>query len=467
MVKFTSKIVVLLVILTFIFFGLNHVFKEFNHFEKSMQEYKSEKGNIELAVFGSSHAFNTYDIRRIETGLSLSSFNFGGAAQRLETTEVVLNEIINENNLKLIIVDIFPMSIDGVDSEGGKHLQLQTLDHLPLSFSKITQANKIFGKEYLPYALFPFLRNHSEWNTINGLRFSRHFRLISKNDFYKGYRGVSETFNDKIWDEFYNKFNSKANTNFIDLSEEQKSKIDKIINIAEKKKVPLIFVNAPSFVTDYDENYSKTTDYIKKYIKSKNIAFLDFDWMRKEGVINKKDFLDPNHLNPPGAIAVTDSLVNFIDKNYTFKGSKLGKTFEHNKLYHINNNFKKAEFHLNIKKEGIKSFALTQSASNTIEFIIENNIKEPVSIKLDIGLTKFQRLTKFYKDAMYVKDNRYFNWAELNDFNSFNLNGKRYNSVQFYYPFDYIENIKVFIGENSKNPILNENQIELQSQYGN
>lgn len=461
MVKFASKIVILLIILMFIFSGLNNVFKEFNHFEKTMQEYEAEKGNVELAVFGSSHAYHSYDIRRIETSLNLSSFNFGGAAQRLETTEVVLDKIINENDLKLIIVDIFSMSIDGLNSEGGKQLQLETLDHLPISISKIKQADNIFGREYVPYALFPFLRNHSEWDTIDGLRVSRDFRLISKNDFYKGYRGVSETFNDKIWDEFYEKFNSKSSIKFTNLSEEQKIKIDKIIDIVERKKIPLIFVNAPSYVTDYDENYSKTTTYIAEYLSSKNITFINFDWMRVQKLLNKKDFKDPNHLNPIGAIKVTDSLIRFIDANYSFSNSNLEREFKHNKLYHINNSFKDAKLNLNINNKEIKSLALTQSASNMLEFIIENELDEPIPIKLDIGLSESQLKNLYYKDIMYVKDNRYFNWAELSEFNSFSLNGKKYNSVQFYYPFDYIDNIKFFVGKDKKIKILDKSNIEL------
>jgi len=450
-----------MVILMFIFSGLNYIFKEFNHFEKTIEEYRPEKGNVELAIFGSSHAYHSYDVRRIEINLNLSSFNFGGAAQRLRTTEVVLNKVISENNLKLIIVDIFSMSIDGLNSEGGKQLQLETLDHLPISISKIKQANSIFGKEYLPYALFPFLRNHSEWDTIEALRVSRDFRLISKNDFYKGYRGVTQTFDDDTWDKFYKMFNSKGNIEFKELSKEQKIRIDKIIDIAERKKIPLIFVNAPSYVTDYDENYAKTTTYIEKYLSSKNITFINFDWMRVQNILNKKDFMDPNHLNPSGAIKVTDSLIRHIDKNYSFKDSNFKKEFKRNKLYHIGNDFKSVKFNVEVNNREIKSLALTQSASNMIEFIVENNLNESMPIKLDIGLTESQIKSLYYKDIMFVKDNRYFNWAELSEFNSFFLNGKKYNSVQFYYPFDYIENIKFFIGNNKDIKILDKNNIEL------
>lgn len=461
MIKFISKILIFAIILMFIFGGFNYVFKDFNHFEKAIEEYAPEKGNVELAVFGSSHAYHSYDVRRIEIDLNLNCFNFGGAAQRLETTEVVLNKIINENKLKLIIVDIFSMSIDGLNSEGGKQLQLQTLDHLPISFTKIKQTNKIFGTDYLPYALSPFLRDHSKWDTIDGLRVSRDYRLISSNDFYKGFRAVSITFGDKTWKEFYDKFSSKGDIKFEKLSDEQKLKIDKIIFLAKSNNIPIMFVNAPSYVTDYDRRYSKTTAYIKEYLESKKIPFVDFDLMRTQNLLNKKDFKDPNHLNTLGSTKVTDSLIRYIDANYSLKDLKSEKEFKHNKLYQINHNFKDAKINVNLNNKEIKSIALNQSASNTIELIMESDLKEALPIKLDIGLTKSQLKSLYYKDIMFMKENRYFNWAELSEFNSFSLNGKNYNSVQFYYPFDYIENIKVFTGSNDKNKILDKSNIEL------
>lgn len=466
MVKFASKIVVLLIILMFIFSGLNHVFKEFNHFEKTMQEYEAEKGNVELAVFGSSHAFHSYDVRLLEVKLDRNSFNFGGVAQRFKTTEVVMDKIIKENDLELIIVDIFSMSIDEINSEGAKQLQLQTLDYLPLSFNKIRQANSIFGRDYLPYALFPFFRNHSEWNTVDELRVNRKYKIENNSEYYKGFKTVNQSFNDKTWKEFLNKYTFREkHAESSKLTKNQKNQINRIIDLANNNNISILFTNTPSYITDFNLNYLKTTSYIEEYLNRRNIPFINFDSMRIQNILNQKDFKDPNHLNALGAIKVTDSLIKYLSKNYSFESLRRNKQkFVKNKFYQINTNFEKSIKFRNTDENNsfeIQKMALFKSSCNRIELIIKTNLNKNVPLKLDIGLTKSQIKTLYLKDKMFIKNEKYFNWGKLNEFNSFSYNGKNYKSIQFYFPFDYIKNIKVFLGKNANIKILDKSNIEL------
>jgi len=466
MKKFIFKVIIFLLILAFVFSGLNQVFKEFNFYEKTIKEYKDREENIDVAIFGSSHGYNSYDVRLLEVKLNLNTFNFAGTAQRLETTQVILDKVISDNDLKLIIVDLFSMTINGMKSENSKNLQLRTLDYLSLSQAKVEQSRKIFGSSYLPYALFPFFRNHNQIKKIDALKFSRDYKLNNNTEYYKGFMNVNWSFNDNTWSKFIEKYkNKKEDENFNSLSQIQKNRIDKIIEIAKVNSIPILFVNSPSYVNSYDKDYKKTTTYISNYLNKRNLDFVDFDHLRETGKLDYKDFYDPNHLNISGARKITDSLVEYLVKNYRFeKKVRQSRIFLNNKFFHLKTNFKGAKA-LNLLNannyKGIKKIALIKSSSSRIELIFESDSTEVLPIKLDIGLTKFQLKKLFYKDKMYIKENRYFNWGKLNEFNSFSYNGKNYKSIQFYFPFDYIKNIKVFLGKNANIKILDKSNIEL------
>jgi len=320
MIKFFIKIVALTFILLIVFRGLDFIYKDFYFFEKTIKEYKTYPKNIDIAILGNSHAHQSYDVRIIESKLGLSSFNFGNSAQNLETTKVILNNIIKEHNLKLIILDVLKMNIKEIDNENNKKLQLKTLDHLPITFKRVEQTNYIFGVSETPYALSPFLRNHYDFNKITRLNYTREYKIGNKNEFYMGFKVPTRSFGDKVWKKFTKKFKKKSPTNnFKDISSKEKKRILYFIEVAEENNIPILFVNSPTYVNDYYKEYKKTTSFTKRYVEALGKNFLDFDYLRKNKTLTKEDFADPNHLNTLGAIKVTDSLVNFIKNTYSFK----------------------------------------------------------------------------------------------------------------------------------------------------
>lgn len=470
MKRFTIKLIVLFCLLIALFTALNKIFTPFHFLEKTMIEYQKEKGNIDIVIFGSSHAHNSFDIRLLESELNLRSFNFGSTAQRIETTQLQMDQIINENNLKLIIVDIFSMSIDNLENERSQQLQLKTLDYLPFTLNKIKQSDIIFDKKYLPYALSPFLRKHSEWKDINFLSFSRDYNLNQNSSFYDGFYAASKSFNNKTWIKFENKYQGTTeDKNYNDISSSQKKRINKVIELANKSEVPILFTNSPSYVSDYDINYNKTTKFIKRHLKKKNIPFIDFDQLRKGEKLQKKDFQDPNHLNTKGALKVTDSLVNYIRKRYQFRNIvDNSHYFSKNKFYQIKHNFKKSLIREELSPETINKTSILEAAiikpsEGRLELIIQTEEIKTTPVKFEFELSDRQFKELFLKDKMYIKKQKYFKWGKLNKQNSFEYNGKHYKSFQFYFPFDQIKSLKVYTGKGNKIKLIDVKNIKISS----
>jgi len=465
MIKFFIKIGVLFLILLIIFSGLNFVYKDYNFYESTIEEYNLEKQNIDVAIFGSSHAYHSYDVRLIEAELNLNSFNFGGVAQRLETTAVVIDKVLKENTPKLIIIDVFSMSIDGLKGESPKQLQLKTLDYLPLSLTKISLSKDIFDNDYVPYSLSPFLRNHYDWKKVNTLSLTRDYKMNNGIVFYKGFYSSDNTFNNNTWKKFLKKYDTKKieNKKLLVLSKDQKNKIDKIVNLVQKNNIPLIFVNSPSYVGEFSTKYKNLGIAIKNHIKNKKIRFCDFDSMRINKKIKKTDFTDPNHINTAGAYKITDSLVTFITENFTFEKTAKTKIFKKNKFYQIKSNFVNALVFDEVKgnEYSTKKVAIIKSSENRLELILESNFDKPLPITIEIELTDKQKNKVDLKDRMFVKDGNYYKWSKLTPINFFNYKEKNYKSFQFYYPFDSIKRIQIMLGEKNKFKILDKTALQL------
>src|SRR5690606_11953646 len=111
--------------------------------------------------------------------------------------------------------DIFSMSINDLDNEHSRNLQLKTIDYLPISFSKIYTVNSFFDLNQLPAALFPTIRNHHDWYKLNGFNFNRNIFFRKFDDFYKGFMSLNQTFDNEEWKKFLKQYEDRSNAGTI------------------------------------------------------------------------------------------------------------------------------------------------------------------------------------------------------------------------------------------------------------
>ena len=467
MKRFIFKIVLLGIITLMVFLGLDILFRENHFYEKTINDYR-ENTDLEIGIFGSSHAYSSYDPRVFESELGVTAFNFGGPAQRLASTEAVAEMVLARSDLKIAVIDIFSMSINEIDNEYSKNLQLKTLDYLPPSLKKLETINSIFDFDQLPYAISPTLRNHLNWHDLNGFDFKRKIFFRKFDDFYKGFMSLNQTSDNAEWKSFLTQYKGKSNASTIEkLNTEEKEKIDRIIEIFQKENVEILFVNAPSYISDYDAQYRAYSKLIRDYIVEKNINFIDFNLLRDSLGLDKVHFRNPNHLNPKGALVVSKYLSDYINKNYEIqKGIKGPGEFLNNRYAHIKDNFKNTFFRKVLQgkdtlyAQGITSVNLFQVNQNRYEVLFEYSSDEIKKIPLKVEYNIQERdLLALPEEDLNVEDNKALTYDVLDEADLIKYMGKNYLVFQFNYPDSKFDDVKLSFGSKRRTKVLVKDKI--------
>jgi len=443
----------------FFLFGLKCVDNLFivkNDYSFSREKYENINKNIDIAIFGSSHAYRTFDPRIFEVQLGLNTYNFGSSSQHLITTEAVMDDVLSNNNVKLAIIDVYGLALQkiGEKDEKRRSFQLNVFDNLDFSFSKLSAYKKQFGlREF--YNLSPTIRNHGNWNKI----FAKRHPSINKNeDFYNGFH-TDFRFNKKRWDFSIKKNNQNKRRNIVikQLTIEQQQNIDAIIDKAKEFNVPIILACAP-FHKEIGKRATSYQELVKKYLDSKEVEYLDYNLLWKEIGLNKFDFKDLDHLNARGALKVSTHISNYINKNFTLKNVEgHNKDFLSNRYAIVGSNnvevlLEKALTNSIVKaKFGIEKIYLFKAYNNTFELLIEGENDKLKSLN-----------TCFYYETNSGSSNENKKIKDCNWINgAFKYNNKQYLCQQFSIFNDDIENIRLLIGPDKDIQVLHINKLKL------
>jgi len=325
MIKLTIKIVLfslIFVLITKTF--LDPIFKKTNSFESSINEiYALDKDSIDVLILGSSHARNSFNPAIIDQSLNINSYSLASGGQRLVVTNNLLEDILKEVKPKLLILDVFPGSLDYPKLPPQKSNQLQVFDHSKWTFNKLKFVISMYPSNELPSILSPTIRNHEHWNTANWK-----FKSIKLDStralFIKGFSGSYAIIDDKERSKFLDYKEKKKKYPTLGNKKIDPSKftnellyVKKVIEISKRYNVELLIVSAPYFNAFYNPQGGNFHFLIKQLCKSSKIKFLDFNSKFNELGLNMNDFRDKAHVNISGADKVTNSLVKYLlDKKY-------------------------------------------------------------------------------------------------------------------------------------------------------
>lgn len=445
------KVVLFLLLVLNMLFYSDSYFREDKIFNLTKDSYRDRQSDLDLAIFGSSHAYSTYDPRIFETELNLHSFNFGGSAQRLLTGLPLMEEVVGKNELKIAVVDIFDMSVQH-DSlgENSRMLQLQTFDNTEFSFTKVKSFSTIFSFKKL-LDIFPTLRNHGSW-----------FELVGKSphipkddaDFYKGYVSKFESFDSQTWERFLTKVAKRKKEIPKALAKSESKIIDKVISVFQSKGIPLIFVNAPSYNYQHDKRYQAYQHLIGDYVVSQGFDYIDYNLLTDKIGLKKADFKDPNHLNPKGALKVSAHLSDFIKRNYSIPNRE-NIEFDQNRYDLISENFKNSTLKFEDLGEQISSKAninavyvfKTSSYGYELVFRQSDSDVNNVHVKLKFGIDdedKKKHLEMFGEQSMDGNIVKHYPFLRRDQ--SILYKGSRYSIYQFRAPYDNIMDMELYVG---------------------
>jgi hypothetical protein len=272
--------------------NLNYRICSVGHMYSRIKEVKNTK-NIDVLFLGSSHAYRGFDTRIFKSN-SLSSFNLGSRAQTPIQTRVLLRRYINDLNPKLLIYEVYPLTlvtIDGVESS------LDIISNDKNDFYSFEMALNMKNMKTFNTFLYAFNRDFFNLNA------SIVEKKIKKDDVYiKG--GYVQK---KIKKYFVNKVESKKRWFF---DKKQLLEFNKISLLLKEKNKKVIFVYAPITSNLYN-SYTNNKEF-DKLIKSYGKYYNFNELMRLNDTLH---FFDSNHLNQKGVELFNKSLIGLLKKN--------------------------------------------------------------------------------------------------------------------------------------------------------
>lgn len=341
-------------------FLLNPLFDgiEKNSFKKTINElYSTKKDSIDLLFFGSSHAMNTYNPIIIDETLGTYSYNLGSAAQKIETTKFLLEEVLKESSPKVVVLDVFYFIFQDSKNKKEKDFQLKVYNETKDSFHKLKSTFDIFDFNDTFSIFTPAIRNHSQWHELTFNK--RSYPNYKTQRGYVRLSGVMNKNQRKKYKDFYTK-DYRAHTEDLNsiLTISQKESLIDVYKYLEAKSIRLIITTTPYLEALYNKTNQSFQWDIKRISDSLQIDYLDFNSMYNDLDLDFKDFKEHGHLNGAGSKKISVYLAKYLGTKgyFKIKNSK-----------HINNvlgKIKKRNYEDNLK-------LVSEKNKNTIETIFE------------------------------------------------------------------------------------------------
>lgn len=291
-------------------------------FNKTMASYnKSKKDSIDILIFGSSHAFSTFNPMIIDSSLGMYTFNFGSEAQTMLVTNYLQEEILNETSPRLIILDVFLGAFRNSDKDKISSFQLNVFDYTEPSFNKYHTLFKLYDFSEYPSAISNTIRNHNKWSEF---QFYPDKEKIDLSDDFRGYTTTKKTIDKNSKVKFKDYYKKDYLLNEIDFSNygllpEEKNILIEFVQRAKQKNISVIFVSSPFLTALYSDKILKFDASVKLLADSLNINYLNFNTQFKKLDLSFSDFRDAGHVNIIGSNKVTSTLVDFMIKQNYFE----------------------------------------------------------------------------------------------------------------------------------------------------
>lgn len=248
--------------------------------------YAEPKNSIDIAIVGNSDAYSGFSPLELWHNYGITSYISGEGRQRMSEAINVLNEVLQFQKPKLVILET-----DMIFTYGDKTEELtETLD-------------------YAAQGVLPVLRYHDRWKDTS-------VKEMFKQPEYKWHSYTRGQFTSNAVKPCNKKEYMIPTDEVTPISFTVRTFLDRFVKICEDNDIELLFVQVPSASSWKYEKHNA----IQQYADSKNIPFIDYDINRSQyGIDWQTDARDNkgNHLNTRGARKITMHLGKYLKENYT------------------------------------------------------------------------------------------------------------------------------------------------------
>jgi len=251
------------------------------------KDYSTSPDN-DLVIIGSSHAYRGYDPRIFEAN-GITAFNLGSHSQSIADTEILIEEVLDKEQTRLLIYEVYPMLFEGDGFESSSFLI----------------ANCPSDKAALKMAC-----NLSDIRTVNMLALRVGNKFIEPYAPLEGYtyRGYcSNTDSVGISDK------SKSEKHF-KFKKEHAASLKKLIEYCHENAVNLLLVTHPQPLTASALQFKEFNEFIAGMLEGTGFEHLDYS--RNESFSPRDHFYDSHHLNQSGVDLFNSLLIQKLKQKH-------------------------------------------------------------------------------------------------------------------------------------------------------
>lgn len=254
------------------------------------EEYYRDKTPHDLLIIGNCESYENISPMELWSEFGITSFIRGNSNQLISQSYYILMDALERETPKAVLLNVQAMEVAGQDTEEYNRM---VFDGMPWGRNKWEgiSASMMEGEHMVEY-LFPILRYHSRWSSLEKEDFIYSWKekpLTSFQGYYlrADIRPAAE----------FPRERRKADYTF---PEENYQYLDRIREACEDRGIPLILMKAPSLYPEWPEPYE---EQIEAYSQEHGLLYYNFlELMEETGLDMTRDTYDEGlHLNVYGA----------------------------------------------------------------------------------------------------------------------------------------------------------------------
>lgn len=279
-------------------------------------DYYSLNSPIDALILGSSHAYRSYHPTTIREEMKLENevFNFGSSAQTPVTGYFILNEILEKQQPKIVIIDLYVMVFTSDNQLNNGRYNFHSMNWSENKKQFLQEGFSL--NEQIKLLFFPthVYRNHFK-HKLNKL-LGRNFLPIGKGQYEKN--GFALNYDTLAIDElkFDNQF-SKFNIQKGQITEKNVVYLNKMVEQCRAKNVPIVFMSSPMPVAsvNFIKEYKAISAEFEVLANEWNVPYYDFNINRIAEIKDEFHYYDDDHLNFSGAKIFSKKAAEIMKKH--------------------------------------------------------------------------------------------------------------------------------------------------------
>ena len=294
--------------------------------------YAQPKDTVEVAFMGSSHMHCDVNTATLWENYGIASYDYSAAEQPLWITYYYLKELLKRQSPSLLVIDMF--SPARIKDDYKYRWMKDNLYGVRFSKNKLDMINTAVEKDMIPTVFPSFFGYHSRFDELGWDDVKSLFITKAQKRSFKGYTPYFENRTQKppcikdgevVLNPQVDNLYFEEKDRGVGLTEKSKEYLLKIIELAQKEDISLLFIAAP-----YTENYYDRIAYkeIEEIAADYGIEFIDYNLIYEEMNIDySTDFNDFSHLNYAGSVKFTERLGEDLKERFSLSDHRQDKKY--------------------------------------------------------------------------------------------------------------------------------------------